>query len=110
MKYELINPSDKIFFEADTKEIAFLCSLFLGNGKYSARNVETDESTNMYFFGIEDETLTKELGMHVDLFCKENAKEINKCFKSFYVEGERSSMNDICAYAHGLSVKENSNG
>ena len=105
MKYELINPSDKIEFEAESDMIAFFSVLMLSDGKYAAENIETKWSSPLYIFGIKTEALEMELGMDVEAFCELYRDEINACFQSFHCVHERSSLNDICAYAKGLSVK-----
>ena len=105
MRYELINPSDKIEFEADEDQIAFFCVLAIGDGRYGARNIETEWSSSMYLFGIEQSQLEIELGMDTETFCELRRDDINACFQSFRCVHERSSLNDICAYANGMKVQ-----
>jgi len=105
MKYELINPSDKIYFDADSDIVSFFCVVMISNGKFSAENTETGWSGAIYLFGISNDALEIELGMDVESFVNINREDINKCFKSFRYDSERSSMNKIVDYAHGLSLK-----
>lgn len=41
----------------------------------------------------------------MDIFLKENVEEIVKCLNSFYLEKERSSMNDIVSYAKKVAKR-----
>ena len=52
MKFEIGNPSDQCFLEADDAKVAVACILFLGNGQYFCKNVETDESIAGAFFAL----------------------------------------------------------
>jgi hypothetical protein len=105
MKYELINPSDKIEFEAESNEIAFFCVVML-EPRYAAQNLETEWSSGIYLFGITEEVIEKELNRDIENFCELYRDEINACFKSFHCVGARTSMNDICKVANAMKVKE----
>ena len=105
MKYELINPSDLIFFDACSDIVALFCVLMIISA-YGAKNIETDWTGPMYLFGITDDQLDIELEMDVDSFVNINREDINNCFQSFRYNSERSSMNNIVDRAHGLKLKE----
>jgi hypothetical protein len=104
MKYELINPSDKIEFEAESDEIALLCVLNISSA-YAAENLETGWKSPFGMFGYTEDDLIRDLGRDVETFCELYRDEINACFKSFHCVHERTSLNDICKYANGLKVK-----
>ena len=56
MYYEIINPSDKCGFYADTHLVAVLVTLLLGNGQYSAQPSEDGaEEVPFFMFGGFDE-------------------------------------------------------
>ena len=105
MKYELINPSDKVYFDAGSDLVAFFWSLMVGNGAYSAENTETGWTGPFYLFGISDVAIEVELEMDVDSFVNINREDIKKCFQSFRYDSKRSSMNKIVDYAHGMKLK-----
>lgn len=104
MKYELINPSDRIFFDAENNKIAQFCSTYISTG-YTYENTETGESGNMYIFGIDEDGILKEFGCDIKTFIKENAKEIQACFASFRYSSGRTSMNRIVDFAHSIKMK-----
>ena len=98
MIYEFITPSDPITFEANNNQIAFYCSVFLGNGKagYKRQDGEKAPSSFTVFMGNTDGYYEEILGMSIDDFTDKNLKEIGQCFKSFsYGDFEsRQSYND----------------
>ena len=100
MKFEIGNPSDKCFLEADDAKVATACILFLGNGQYFCKNVETDESIAGAFFalgGDVEETWKHFHGIGFEEFISkpETKRKMAECFASFHYAGERSSMNNI---------------
>ena len=105
MKYELINPSDEIYFDAENDEVAFFCVLMIGGGKFSAKNTETEWSSPFYLFGISSEALDIELEMDAESFINIHRDDINKCMQSFRYVRERTSMSKIVDRAHGLILK-----
>ena len=104
MKYELINPSDLIFFDACSDIVAFFCVLMISSA-YGAKNIETDWTGPMYLFGITDDQLDIELEMDVNSFANIHREDINECFQSFRYERERTSMNKIVDHAHSMKLK-----
>lgn len=108
MKFEIGNPSDQCFLEADDAKVAVACILFLGNGQYFCKNVETDESIAGAFFalgGDVEETWKHFHGIGFEEFISkpETKKEMADCFASFHYAGERSSMNNIGKRAQELA-------
>ena len=104
--YELINPSDKILFDAENNKIAFFCTMILSNGKFGCDEINGDYKSSLYILGIDEETLIFEIDMDIDSFIELYRDEINECFKSFRYVNERSSMNKIVDCAHNMILKE----
>lgn len=104
MKFEIGNPSDQCFLEADDDKIATACILFLGNGQYFCKNVDHNESIAGAFFalgGDVEETWKHFHGIGFEEFISkpETKIKMQECFASFHYSGERSSMNNIGARA-----------
>jgi len=100
MKFEIGNPSDLCFLEADDPRIAAACILFLGNGHYFCINTETREQIDGTFFvlgGDVDETWKEYHGVSFNDFMElPNTKsKMKACFESFSYANERSSINNI---------------
>ena len=100
MIYEIGNPSDKCFLEADDEKIAAACVLFLGDGQYFCINTETGKQVpgTFFAFGGDPEKTWKEIhGIGLDeLFSnRENKIKIAECFESFRYAGTRTSLNNI---------------
>lgn len=106
MTYEIINPSDKCFIEAESDTVAALVGNALGSGYYGVRDENgkpvlhvmqsVSEATNM----TEDEVST---------FIDTHQREIRKAFESFRYADERTSLNNIGkraeAYARAFVAK-----
>lgn len=103
MKYELSNPSDKIFFDAASDEIATICALFLGNGMYAAKR--EGWSSGFYLMGICEEEINRLFKPNIDAFIKINRLEINEAFQSFRYDNKRTSMNQIVREAHNVIIE-----
>lgn len=100
MKFEIGNPSDRCYLESDDEKIASACILFLGNGQYFCKNVETDESIAGAFFalgGDVEETWKHFHGIGFEEFISkpETKRKMADCFASFRYSCGRSSMNNI---------------
>ena len=83
MKYELISPSDKIEFEAESNQIAFFCVVAISPA-YGAKNAETGWTAGPFLLGISEETVEVQLGREIEPFCELYKDEINACLKSFH--------------------------
>ena len=102
MKLELVNPSDKIFFEADDELTAFLTVILLGDGKYGANDEYQKTIVPVLIFGWRD-YFKEKFGGEPEVLLEKNKEKIKKCLKSFKIEGERTSLNNICKIAEGMS-------
>lgn len=103
MKYELINPSDKIFFYAPSLLIASL-SVFLLSTKYGAKSQESDDEVPIFIFGGAEQWLKDKFEISdIKKTFEENFNQIIDCLNTFKVDGRRSSINDICKYAKELA-------
>lgn len=135
--WELINPSDKITFKADSHELACLAVGLLG-GKYGATELDKEgegepRTVPLWLFGGADEYFQKHFGRDVagsftacdkralaevydsfligsmsERWAFEKAMSVildedKAAFKEQWQDRERSSMNDICAYAYNLA-------
>jgi len=104
MRFELINPSDYIEFEAESMFIAGLICALQG-GQVSSKNMETGETTPFFIFGGMDEWL-KQNNEAAETVIDNNKNKIIEALKSFrYPKGERTSMNNIVGWAHKLADK-----
>lgn len=100
MTYEIGNPSDQCFVEADDKMIAAACILFLGNGQYFCTEFPSGTSIPGTFFamgGSPEVTWEREFGIGFEEFISRIGTRVKMkaCFASFRYKTERSSMNNI---------------
>lgn len=100
MKYELINPSDEIFFDAPSFKVAALTCIYLSNGAYGAKATEDGgEDVPVMIFGW-SKWWTERFGTLPEQEMTEHASEVAAALKTFRIEeGERTSLNDICGRA-----------
>ena len=104
-EYELVNPSDEIYFCACDDTIAFVCSLLMGQG-YGAKRVDGAEFGHcFYLFGISEEAFEKEVGMPWKVFLEERRMDIATALQTFRYARERTSLNKIVDYAHGMAKR-----
>jgi hypothetical protein len=108
MKYEIGNPGDQCFLEADDDKVAAACILFLGNGQYFCTNLATGEKVPGTFFALSgdvNETWKAYLGISFEEFITlpESRKDMSECFKTFSYAHERTSMTNIGKNAEILS-------
>lgn len=100
MKYEIINPSDKCFISAEDVRFAKIAGIMLGNGLYGIQD-ENGETVLHIFEGFE-----RALGLDSDQVREliySNAEKMAEVFESFEYAGERTSLNNIEAKAHGIA-------
>lgn len=116
MKYEICNPSDACYLEADDSKVAAACILFLGNGQYPTKNADTGESIagSFFLFGGDIEQTWKHFhGIGLDEFMsiRENKEKLAACFESFKYKCERTSMNNIGERAkqHAIALRNKLN-
>ena len=105
MKYEIINPSDKVFITSDNELDAKIVCYYLGEGTYILENEKGELLTGFLNpnFGIEDEEVAKYISSH--------SRKIADVFDSLSYESERTSMNDIGkrAYAYAAAFRAAAN-
>lgn len=103
MKYELVNPSDQVFFEAEDDKVAFMASLLVGNGQYAAKRTDNGEiAVGFYLLGISAEELERQLGCSCDAFIEKEGARLADAFTSFVYSHGRSSLNAIVDRAHEM--------
>ena len=94
-KYEIINPSDKCFISSDNEKIAQFCCLFVGNGKYGLKDMNTGKTVlDLLIFGGAKEFIKKAFG-DAKQFLTDNVDDVIKCCDSFEYSGVRTSLNNI---------------
>ena len=100
LKFELINPSDAVFFKAPSLSIAAFAVIFL-SPKYGAKQVDGDLEVPIFMFGGAEEWFKEELKIDdIGTTFETIKEEVATCLESFCIEkGGRTSMNDICKYA-----------
>lgn len=110
MKYEIINPSDKAFLDADDLEVAAVACVFIGRGQYGL-DPETKGATSVpvFIFGGADEWFAEQFGRSFsdscDLVKRDKLPSLIECLRSARLAGKRSSLNDFTGYAHRLAEK-----
>lgn len=103
--YELINPSDEIFFDAPDLKTATIAVAVVGGGKYAAKDMDGHTAVPIFMFGGFDEWCKGKFGSVPDFKDPVAMTKVIKCLRSFRLTNERSSMNDICAYAKDYADK-----
>ena len=104
MKYELINPSDKIYYEAPDQIHSAVATALLSNA-YGGKCL--DDSANdspIFLFGGAAEWIEEKSGLTVDQFIEKNAQTLHDTLKSFRYASERTSMSRIVDAAHKNSI------
>lgn len=106
MTYEIINPSDKCFIEAESDTVAALVGNALGNGYYGVRDANGKPVLHVMQSVTEAVNMTED---EVSAFIDSHHREIRKAFESFRYAAERTSMNNIGqraeAYARAFVAK-----
>lgn len=98
MKYELINPSDKIFFEAPDLPLAAL-AVGLISSMYCAKPIDGGEDTPIFAFIDADLWFKDKTGKDSLQYATDNALAVADVLDTFTLAGERSSLNNICKAA-----------
>jgi len=103
MKFEIINPSDEAYIEADDFEQAVYATMLLGDG-YAIKQVDGDLEMPIPLFSDFGSWFLKQFNKPFDESGKGiNKKEVAKILESMHLAGERSSLNDFTKYAHNLA-------
>lgn len=108
-RYELINPSDKIFFDAKDLATALIAVSLIGNLRYGAHELGTTNPVNIptFLFGGWDNFINKNFDGRAPEVSDEGILEsVADCLKTFRLASqERTSMNDICGNAHAYAQR-----
>lgn len=106
MRFELINPSDKIFLNADDLRVAQIAALYAGKGYYGLNDENGEQVFGLIAFGGSEDFI-KSFGDEASYkkFVEDKKREIADCLKTFRTDGVRTSMNDICGNAHRLAAQ-----
>ena len=100
MKYELINPSDAIFYDAPDAVHSAMATALLSSA-YGGNCLENSEhSSPIFLLGGASEWIEEKSGLTPDEFIEKNAQTLHDTLKSFRYEGERTSLNRIVDRAH----------
>lgn len=84
MFYEIINPSDKCFFEAPDLKTAFIVTTLLGGGQYAAKPESEDaDEVPLFLFGGAQEWWDERFpGEDVSMSAKDNAGTVIPALRS----------------------------
>lgn len=103
MKYEIINPSDEVFIEADSHEVACVAVACMGEGEYGLKEVGGDLEMPLLLFGTADKWFKKTFDRTFEeSFHHIDREELKTALLSTNMEHERTSLNKIVDYAHSL--------
>lgn len=133
MIYEIINPSDAVTIEADDEMVACVATLLIGEGKMGLMRYPDGESVLPLFMFDGFEEWQQAHGLDLASFLVERRGEIADCLASavccqaseraavvkaieaaggdiqealrVYNDEKRSSLNDICDYAHSRAAQ-----
>lgn len=103
MKYELINPSDKVIYDAPNKLISGMATLSLSAGYGGDCLDNPEQSSPIFLFGGGSEWLEEQSGLELEACFKTHAAELVKTLRSFELVGERTSLNDIVTVANKVA-------
>ncbi len=102
-KYELINPSDEIYFEAKNDKIAYTVATLMGRG-FGAENTETKEiAVDFNPLGVPKPEFEENVDCEYDEWLESNKQEIIEGLKSMEYADERTSLYKIVDNAHSLA-------
>jgi hypothetical protein len=105
LRYEIINPSDKCFLQADSDIVASAAAIILGSGAYGLRDDKDRPLPSMFLFGDNPNAVWKK---HFGITFAEYLDmpgallSIANCLATFTYAGKRSSLNNIGAKAAAL--------
>ena len=101
MKYEIINPSDKVYITAEDDLIAKIVCYYLGNATYMLKNDKGELLTGFLDPNIDID------GKELEKYIVSHVNDIAEAFDSLTYEGERTSMNNIgkSAYAYAAAFR-----
>ncbi len=126
MIYDIVNPSDDVTLETDDLDVARAVCIFLGGGKYGLNDEDGNEVMPLLFLGGFDE-FCEATGFDYPSTVRNRRAKFIACLRSAmccrvserkairaavgddqnalarYNDEKRSSVNDICGYAHGVA-------
>lgn len=100
MKYELINPSDKIYYDAPDVVHSACATALISTAYGGACLDEGGENSPIFLLSSASDWIEERSGMSVDDFIAKNAQSLHDTLASFRYDSERTSMNKIVASAH----------
>lgn len=100
MKFEIINPSDKLFLTAPDLLISAVAICLLSKGVYALKGIGDNDNLEvpLFLFGGHDGWFLENLNCTFQealIKAKERKQELIDCLKSIEYETERGSMNNI---------------
>lgn len=125
--YDIVNPSDPVTIEAEDREVAQLVCLMLGSGAYALDDEQGEQVLPLFLGDGTFEPWAHEHAFDVQRITDEKRQAIVACLRSAmcadindraaitaavngdpaalrrYNEAKRSSLNDICGYAHTIA-------
>lgn len=109
MRYEIINPSDACWIEAESDAVAAFITVLASAGAYVARRDGWSSKLYLAGFGGDPETdFCEEFGAESFLnFMRQNKDSIIRACESATVPGERTSLNDVASRFHKLPARLN---
>jgi hypothetical protein len=103
-RYELSNPSDPCFFDAEDDKVAMAVCLLVGRGNYPL--LRDGENLGGLLLFMDDHAvescLVKWFGSNLSDFLNDHKGEVRAALMSVVTE-TKSSLNDIESYAHRLA-------
>ena len=86
MIYEIINPSDAYTIKSDSKAVACLACLLVGEGQYGLQDEGGESLLPFFMFGGDPKAWFKEeFGTGLDAFIDESLEEIADCLDSILI-------------------------
>lgn len=103
MKYELINPSDKIYYDAPDAAHSAMATALLSSA-YGGECLDNSEHNSpIFLLGGAPEWIKEKSGLEPDEFIERNAQTLHDTLKSFRYASERTSMSRIVDSAHSYA-------
>lgn len=100
MKYEITNPHDEAFIEADRHLIAAVAVIFFGRGQYGLQEVDGDFEMPLFLFGGMDDWFKQKFGLYFEqLVPAVDMEKIKEALRSLHYADERSSLTDMAEMA-----------
>jgi hypothetical protein len=101
MRFEIGNPSDKCFVDAEDPKAAAAAITLLGHGQYFCKAEDGTDYPAFYVLGGDPQEIWKDkFGLTLNEYLAGSGLDaIIDCLKTFRYDGERSSMNNIGAAA-----------